>query len=230
MCKQSQSYGVGGVSGRWLVKHPYSTHCGALRRALECNRLVRQLPRSWRSPDYNRPEDIPRLVKAETTTTTIYDAGRSLQFNPVGGLYVFVMGLLLSIWYLRGIGDAIKADIHYFPAAYHSSPFLTVTFAVLKLVAYPSFALLFAIMIYAPVRNLLLPRVVDGPLEKVSARSARNEVLLFLQVGGQAVTLHQAGELKAELDRCTVLGDELRFTIGAFGCAAKVERLVVETS
>jgi len=169
-------------------------------------------------------------LKTETITTTIYDARRSLQFNPVGGILSLVMGLLLSIWYLRGIGDAIKADIHYFPAAYHSSPFLTITFAVLKLFAYPSFGGLFAIMIYAPVRNLLLPHVVDGPLEKVSASSARNEVLLSLQVGGQAVTLHRAGELKAELDRCTVLGDELRFTIGAFGCAAKVEKLVGETT
>jgi hypothetical protein len=43
-------------------------------------------------------------------------------------LFSLVMGLLLSIWYLRGIADAIKADIRYFSAAYHSSPVLAVTF------------------------------------------------------------------------------------------------------
>jgi hypothetical protein len=159
------------------------------------------------------------------STTTIYDAGRSLRFNPVALLFSLVMGLLLSIWYLRGIADAIKADIRYFPAAYHSSPVLAVTFAVLKLVAYPSIAALFAMMMYAPVRSLWLTRIVDGPLENVSVSSVRNRTLLSLQVGGRTITLHDAGDLKAELDRHTMLGDQLRFTVGAFGCAAKVEKL-----
>jgi hypothetical protein len=106
---------------------------------------------------------------------------------------------------------------------------LAVTFAVLKLVAYPSFGVLFATMIYASVRSLWVNRIVDGPLEKISASSARNKTLLSLQVGGRTLTLHDAGDLKAELDRHTLLGDELRFTVGAFGCAAKVEKLARKT-
>jgi hypothetical protein len=168
-------------------------------------------------------------VKTEISTTTIYDARRSLRFNPVGLLFNLGMGLLLSIWYLQGIADAIRADIRYFPAAYHSSPVLAVTFALLKLVAYPSFGVMFATMIYASVRSLWINRIVDGALEKVSASSAGNKILLSLQVGGRTLTLHDAGDLKAELDRNTVLGDELRFTVGAFGCAAKVEKLARKT-
>lgn len=164
-------------------------------------------------------------MRTEISTTTIYDARRSLRFNPIAQLFNLVLGLLLSIWYVRGIADAIRADIRYFPAAYHSSPVLTVTFAVLKLVAYPSSAALFAIMIYASVRNLWLKRIVDGPLGKVSASSVRNRTLLSLQVGGRTMILRDSGELKAELDRHTVLGDELRFTLGAFGGATKVEKL-----
>jgi hypothetical protein len=163
-------------------------------------------------------------VKTVTSTTTIYDASRSLRFNPVALLFTLVMGLLLSIWYPQGIADAIRADIRYFAAAYHSSPVMAVTFAVIKLIAYPSFGVLFATMIYASVRSLWINRIVDGPLEKVSASSARNKTLLSLRVGGRTLTLHDAGDLKAELDRHTVLGDELRFTVGAFGCAAKVEK------
>lgn len=144
-------------------------------------------------------------------------------------LFNLVIGLLLSIWYLQGIADAVRADIRYFPAAYHSSPVLAVTFAVLKLVAYPSFGVLFATMIYAPIRSLWINRIVDGPLEKVSASSARNKTLLSLPVGGRTLTLHDAGALKAELDGHIVLGDELRFTVGAFGCAAKVEKLAPKT-
>jgi len=168
-------------------------------------------------------------VKTEIPTTVIYDARRSLRFNPVALLFSLVLGLLLSTWYLRGIADAIRADVRYFPAAYQSSPVLAVTFGVLKLVAYPLFGLLFAAMIYAPVRNLWLNRIVDGPLEKVSASSAGNEIRLSLQVGGRTLTLRDAFGLKAELDRHVVLGDEIRFTVGAFGCPAKVEMLARKT-
>jgi hypothetical protein len=58
----------------------------------------------------------------------------------------------------------------------------------------------------------------------------RNDSTSPLQVGGRTLTLHDDGDLKAELDRHTVLGNELRVTVGAFGWVAKVEKLARKTS
>lgn len=159
-------------------------------------------------------------------STTIYDGSKNSRFNPLAGVFTFALGTGLLGWYLTGIGGAVAADIRNFPASFQSLPMLTVAFALLKLVAYLSFGTLFALMVYVPLRNLWFRRVVSGELESVPTRIAKKRsVVLSIKVGQRIIRVIDRADLSSNLNERAAVGDQLRFTIGAFNRVLKVEKL-----
>jgi len=160
---------------------------------------------------------------------TIYDVSEQPRFRPSAGILTFALGLGMLIWYGWHIRGAVASDIRNFPASYRSFPLVTIAFAVFKMVAYVSFGVLFALMVYVPVRNLWLGRVVTGVPHSVSSVTKGRRVLLSIQVNGGIITLRGAGGLEPLLQDSVTCGDRLRLTIGAFDSLLKIEKLTERT-
>ncbi|MFI5058929.1 MAG: hypothetical protein ACHQLQ_12150 [Candidatus Acidiferrales bacterium] len=158
-------------------------------------------------------------------STTLYDASSDRQFNPFAGVFTLTLGIALLAWYLHGIVEAVEGDIHNFPAAFHESPVLTLIFVVLKPIGYVSFGALFILMIYGPMRNLFLKRVVSGKLRSMSVEAkGKGKLLLSVEIGAHHLVLPDRGGLGDVICDEALLGQELRFTLGAFNRVHKVEK------
>jgi hypothetical protein len=159
--------------------------------------------------------------------TTLYDASSDSHFNPFAGILTLSLGIALLVWYLWGIVGAVQGDIHAFTAAFHESRMLTSIFLVLKPVAYLLFGGLFMLMIYVPMRNLFFKRVVSGNLRSMSAQTKKkNKRVLSVEIGLCTLVLPDRGDLSEILCDDQLLGQELRFTLGAFNRVYKLEKLL----
>lgn len=92
--------------------------------------------------------------KSTVNETTIYYTSKSSRSNPATEILVLILGVVMLVWYVRGVSDAVRGDIHDFIPAFRSTPLLAVVFAFLKLTAYILFPALFSLMVYIPIRNL----------------------------------------------------------------------------
>jgi hypothetical protein len=157
-------------------------------------------------------------------TQRIYDCKADIRLNPFAGAFSFAIGVVLLLWYLRRVYGAIASDIQSFPAAFRSDAALAALFAALKLLAYILFPILFAAMIYVPVRNLMLRRVVSGRLGDVSVLVVvRGKTKLSVKLDDRMIIVANEEGLEASLEG--LRGIEIRFTLGAFDRVLMIERL-----
>jgi len=158
--------------------------------------------------------------------TIIYDAASDVRFQPLPGLFTLLLGLALSVWYVRDIGITISGDVRTFPAAFVEAPVATIVFSVVKMCAYIFFPILFALMVYMPVRNLFFRRVVTGSLFDVQTIDVGGRKRkLLLGVGRHKLVVSDQGDLEAVISRARSLKQELRFTLGAFNRVLRVETI-----
>ena len=156
----------------------------------------------------------------------IYDASSDIRLQRGAGIITLGLGVALSGWYLSRITDAIRVDIHNFPAAFQSSPGLTIFFAMFKLCSYVLFGWLFAMMVYVPTRNLFFTRVISGRLVSLSSKlTERGKPLLSVQLERSQLLVPGAGGLEAAINDDALKGQELLFRVGAFRRVLSVDKL-----
>jgi len=157
---------------------------------------------------------------------TIYEANEAGPVRRFSGLLTLALGVVLSAWYARDIGKTVRGDIETFLPSFKTLPILTVVFAVFKFVAYIAFGALFVIMIYVPLRNLLLNRLLIGRIDSVEQNNERgHRTYVSVKLNGRIFRFRDPGGLKSALDEKTSPGDSVRFVLGAFGRVEKVEKL-----
>jgi hypothetical protein len=157
---------------------------------------------------------------------SVYDANSDPRFRTSFGIVTLTLGVCLLFWYWRGIREAVAGDLRTFPAAFRSSPTLSITFAVHELIGYVFIAYVVGLMIYAPIRNLWLSRVLSGKLKSVSASvTEQKRVVLSIQLDREQITLPDFGSLEVALNQKAAIDDELRLTIGALIWVRKVEKI-----
>ena len=147
----------------------------------------------------------------------IYDITMDRQVHPGMGLVMFGTGVFLAIRYLLSIKSTILADIANFPDSFHSDAALTIAFAALKLVAYVAAGILAGVMVYWPVRDLWLRRVVFGKLNSVALiENGKTKSKVLIKLGGQSLRISNADVLSTVLTQESLIQRELCVTIGAF--------------
>jgi hypothetical protein len=81
-------------------------------------------------------------------------------------------------------------------------------------------------MIYVPVRNLFLKRVVSGRLRAVSAKvTEKGRPLLSIQLDQHRIVVPEPGDLESALNQDAVREQEIRITLGAFNRVLRVEKI-----
>jgi hypothetical protein len=180
-------------------------------------------------------------VGAKGGDTIIYsDRASSVPGNRGGQIILLVLGTLLAIRYALGVGREIAHNLVTFPASYRSFPVLTLLLSLLALCAYVLFPCVALVMIYIPVRNLFLNRVITGKLLSEIQWHTDDEAIMEIRIGTTKLHVHDRGRIQfqrqhlqvRDLDNLgSILGDEslvgceLRLRVGAFNRVLSVERM-----
>ncbi len=158
--------------------------------------------------------------------TTIYDLQKQPPFHPAGGLFVLGWGVALSVFFLKGIGPTIRDDIQYFPAAFRESPIITIIATIFKLVGYPLFAFMCALLVYVPIRNIFLKQFVSGRLLSMfPSFNKRGRPILTIRLDQHELVVRDRDTLQDAISSSAVAGDQLQFTMGAFNRVLRVDKL-----
>jgi hypothetical protein len=172
----------------------------------------------------------------------IYTDGASLlRGDRARQIFTLALGLGLSAWYVKDIAQSIRHDVKAFPPAFTSSPVLTLLFSLIKLCAYVLFPCVFLLMIYIPVRNLFLNRVIEGTLiSAVREETDTGLACLRLQVGPHKVHVDDQQRIRfgakdlyvrdfnklcAALNQESMRKCEVRIKLGAFARILSVESI-----
>ncbi len=165
-------------------------------------------------------------METRPESTCIYDIQEGARFHPVGAFITLAIGLVLSVYFLKGITPAIQSDIRNFPAAFQESPTIAIIATVFKLFAYTFFAFMGALLTYVPTRNVFVKRTVSGQLLNLSpGLNHKGKPVLTIQFDDRELLVPDSDELQGSISSGAQAGDDLQLTIGAFGRVLRVDKI-----